>query len=427
MKSLRLLWSIVATLPLLLVMTAYAFTKDFVQALGSFSQRMPQGFAFANVLTNLAPDIYKAADMIARELVGIVPSIVINGDGSERVAKGQPVRSHFTRPVTVNTTFAPAMVVPEGTDQTVDNKTLTVNQYASVQIPWTGEDVKYINNGVGFETVYGDQIVQAMRAIVNKIEGYVWGVMRVSASRAFGTAGTTPFASNFNEMPQIRKILVDNGCPDDKQLTLAMDTTAGANLRSLAQLQKVNEAGNDLLLRRGTLLDLQGIMLKESAGISVVTKGTGAGYLVNNGAGYPVGTTVITVDTGAGTILAGDVVTFAGDTNKYVAVGLVGGVTLTIGGPGLRQAVADNTAITVGNNFTANLAFHRQAAEVVMRAPAMPSIGDSAVDKLVVQDPWSGLTFEIAAYRGYMKAMFEVRCLYDAAVWKPEFIAPLLG
>ena len=41
----------------------------------------------------------------------------------------------------------------------------------------------------------------------------------------------------------------------------------------------------------GELLNLQGFSLKESAGIATVTKGTGSGYLINNGAGYAVGDT----------------------------------------------------------------------------------------------------------------------------------------
>ena len=115
----------------------------------------------ANVLTNLAADIYKAADMVGRELVGFIPSCTINGDAATRAAKGDTIRSHFTRAVTVNSSFAPAMTVPEGTDQTVDTKTMTVDNYASVQIPWTGEDMKHVNNGAGFETVYGDPFDKA--------------------------------------------------------------------------------------------------------------------------------------------------------------------------------------------------------------------------------------------------------------------------
>jgi hypothetical protein len=276
----------------------------------------------ANTLTSLAADIYKAADIVGRELVGLVPSVTING-GSERAAKGDTVRSAFTRAQTVNTTFAPAMTIPEGTDQVVDNKTMTLNKYASVQIPWTGEDQKHLNNGIGYKTVLGDQFAQAYRTIANKIEADLWAEVRANASRAYGTAGTNPFASDFNNLPQVRKILVDNGMPFDGQVSLVMDTTAGAAMRSLSTLYKVNEAGSDQLLRQGALLELQGFMLKESAQVGVVTKGTGASYTTNT-AGYAVGATSITLITGTGTVLAGDVVTFAGDTNKYVVATGVG-------------------------------------------------------------------------------------------------------
>lgn len=382
----------------------------------------------ANVLTNLAADIYKAADVVGRELVGFVPSATLNGDATLRAAKGDTVRSHFTRTPTVNTTFAPSMTIPEGTDQTVDNKTMTVDNYASIQIPWTGEDIKHVNNGSGFETIYGDQIKQAMRAIVNSIEAGVGVAAKNGASRAFGTAGTTPFASDFNSIAEIRQILVDNGMPaDDGQATLVLNTLAGTKLRNLAQLQKANEAGGTNLLRQGTLLDLQGLMIKESAGVASHVKGTGASYLANSAA-LTAGTVVIPADTGSGTILAGDVITFAADSvNKYVVGSALSGGSLTLNDPGLRVAITDNNAITVGNNYTGNVAFHKTAIEVAVRAPAEPNGGDAAVDKMVVQDPWSGLVFEIAVYKGYMKAMIEVRCLWGVKVWKPNHVALLLG
>lgn len=87
--------------------------------------------------------------------------------------------------------------------------------------------------------------------------------------------------------------------------------------------------------------------------ITAVTKGTGTGYLVNNSGGYPTGTTTISLDTGTGTILAGDVVTFSGSPgNRYtVATALSGGtITLTEYGGGLTVAVADNEAVTVSSD-----------------------------------------------------------------------------
>lgn len=381
----------------------------------------------ANVLTDLAADIYKAADVVGRELTGFIPSCTINADGSERVAVGDPVRSHFTRKATaVNTTAS--MTIPEGTDQTVDNKTATITKSRAVQIPWTGEDMKHVNNGSGFTTIYGDQIAQAMRTLTNEVEADLATAAYQGASRAVGTAGTTPFASNFDTIAQVRQILVDNGCPIDSQISMVLNTLAGTNLRNLAQLQKANEAGGTNLLRQGTLLDLQGVMLKESAQVQTHTKGTGTGYLINNASGEAVDQTTLTVDTGTGTILAGDIITHASDsTNNYVVNTALSGGDVVIGSPGLRIAAADDDAITVGNDYTANVAFHRSALELIARPPAVPEGGDQAVDAMVIQDPFSGLVFEFRVYKGYRKAMFEVALAWGQKAWKPDHIALLLG
>lgn len=381
----------------------------------------------ANVLDDLAADIYKAADIVGRNAVGFITSVTINA-GAEAAAQGDVVRSHYTSPPTVNTSATPSMTIPEGDDQTISNRTMAVSQIASVRIPWTGEDMKHVDNGSGFETVYGDQIKQAMNGIVGAIEAHTGSVCAKAASRAFGTAGTTPFGSNFDEIAEVRKILFDNGMPiTDGRLSLILDSSAGTNLRQLAQLQKANEAGGTELLRQGTLLDLQGFMLKESSQVYSHTKGTGASYVTNLGSTLAVGADDIAVDTGTGTALAGDIVTFTGDANKYVVNTALSGGSLSIGTPGLRATLADGVAMTVGNSYTGNIALHQAAVELVVRPLQKPKGGDAAVDEMIVQDPYSGLVFRISAYKGYNKAMFDVTCLYQAKVWKPDGVAILLG
>lgn len=383
----------------------------------------------ANVLTDLAADLYKAADTVGRELTGVVSSCLINADGSERVAKDDSIRSHFTRQPSASASITEAMTIPEGTDQTVDNKTLTISKAQSIQIPWTGENMQSVNNGSGFETIYGDQIQQAMRTLANEIEADVAADTYKNASRAFGTAGTTPFGSNFNDVAEIRQILVDNGCPTD-QISMIMNTSAGTNLRQLATLTGVNTSGTDATLRRGELLNLQGMSLKESAGIASHTKGTATGF--DAAGGEAAGETSIAVDgSDSGTILAGDVVTWAGDSNKYIvasasASGAASG-NIVVGGPGLQEALADTVEGTLGASYTANLAFHRNAVELAIRPPAVPAGGDAADDAMIVMDPVSGLVFEIRAYKGYRKSMFEVAVAYGFKTWKPEHVAVLLG
>ncbi len=379
-----------------------------------------------NVLTDLAADIYKAADIVGRELVGFIPAVTINA-GSEQAAQGDTVRSHFTRNAQVNTSATPSMTIPEGDDQTVDNKTMTVNQIASVRIPWTGEDIKHVDNGSGFTTIYGDQLEQAFRGISNAIEAHVATIAYQGASRAVGVAGTNPFETDHTIVNAGRRIILDNGMPaSDRRLSLVINTEAGEAFRNLENLYKVNEAGDTTLLRQGVLTDISNVMVRESGQVQEHTKGTGTGYLLNN-ASAAIGDTVIPVDTGSGTLLAGDVTTFAGDTNAYVANTPISGGSYTIGGPGLRTAVADNAAITIGNNYKANVMLHQSAVELVMRPLAKPLGGDAAVDVMNVQDPHSGLVFQISVYKGYNKAMIDVTTLYEAKAWKSDAIAVVMG
>lgn len=381
----------------------------------------------ANVLTDLAADIYKAADTVGRELVGFIPASTINADSSERVAKNGVIRAAYTRSATA-ADISESMTIPEGSDQTIDNKTMTISKARSVQIPWTGEDMRHVNNGAGYETIYGDQLSQAMRTLTNEVESDLSTAAYQGASRAIGTAGTTPFASNFDTVATARQIIVDNGgVTNDGRLALVMNSSAGTKMRNLASLNQVNTSGGSDLLRQGVLLDLQGVSMRESAQVKAHTKGTGTNYVVNNAATEAIGQTVITLDGGSGTIIAGDCVTFNGDANIYVVQTALAGGDIVLNAPGLIAAAANDAALTVGNNFTANVMFHQSALELAMRAPAIPGGEDAAVDAMLVQDPHSGLVFEIRVYKGYRKQMIEVAATWGVKAWKSENIAVLLG
>jgi hypothetical protein len=380
----------------------------------------------ANSFTDLANDAFRAADLVGRELVGAIPAVTVNTSAALSVAKGDYVRSHVTRSQTVNTSYAPAMTIPEGTDQTVDSKTMTINSYASVQIPYTKEDVKHLNNGAGWASVYGDQIKQAMRSITNKIEADLLLDIYKNAGNATGTSGTTPFASNFNVIADIWKLMADRGCPDDGLTSLVMDTAAAVKMMQLAALYQVNTSGSNELLRQGELLDLYGIKLRKSAQVALHTEGTNANYLTDLLAGYSVGDKTIHVDTGTGTLVAGDIVTFGGDTEKYViGTGFAGdGDGDIVLNSGLTEAIADGEAVATENAYRANVAFHRDAVELCVRGVAGD---DAAKERVTIYDPHSGLGFELRLYEGYQKMMIEIGCLYGYKVWKPDFVTILQG
>ena len=175
------------------------------------------------------------------------------------------------------------------------------------------------------------------------------------------------------------------------------------------------------------MLDVHGFAIRESAQVINATAGTGAGYQVN-GATAVEGSTVINLDTGSGEIKAGDVITFAGDSNKYVVTaGISGPGNITIAKPGLLQDAPDGAAVTVESSATMNMAFDREAIQLVTRAPALPQEGDSALDRTTITDPLSGLSFEVSIYGGYRKIRYELALAWGQKVIKPEHTALLLG
>lgn len=393
--------------------------------------------ANALTLTGLTEILYKSRDIVAAEPVGFLNSVLVNSDGSERVSTGGTVKSIITGQPTLNTSVTPAMTIPSADDYTVTVASVAVGQVANVKIPLRGEELRQLQNCNSKEDFTNNVVAQGFRTIRNAIEAHLASVAYKGASRAVGAAGTTPFASNYNLVNNARQILVDNGCPvGDGMVSLVMNTAAGTNVRNLSNLQKVNEAGNDQMLRRGTLLDISGIMLKESAGITTgITAGTMANATTSN-ATLTVGQTVLPLATaGTGVVAAGDSITLANDSNVYVvsAVSFAGanpasGDTITIAAPGLRKAQSAATrAITVTAAFTPNVVLHKMSTELIIRPPALPDGGDAADERTTLADSVSGLVFDIALYRGYQMNMLDITTFYQGKVWKHEFIANLLG
>ena len=216
----------------------------------------------ANTLTNLIPDVYAALDVVSRELVGAIPGVSRDAK-ADRLATNQTLRVGQT-PTNTTSTFTPAMAVPAAVDQTIANASLTLSKNKYAAFSWTGEEEYAVDQGPGYLSLQQGQIAQAFRVIVNEMENDVCDALAQGASRAYGTAGTTPFATTLADSAQIRKILDDNGAPPSGR-SLVIDTSAGAALRTLGQLTKANEAGTSMTLRDGELLNMHGFSIRESA------------------------------------------------------------------------------------------------------------------------------------------------------------------
>lgn len=389
----------------------------------------------ANTLTSLTPTIYEALDVVSRELIGFIPAVSRNSS-AERAALNQTILVPIT-PAIGLADNTPAVTAPNTGDETIGNVSMTISRSKHAPVRWNGEEQRGLINAGSYQGILVNQFAQGFRALTNQIETDLFTTTYQNASRAYGTAGTAPFgtAADLSDLAQTRKILDDNGAPQS-DLQVVLGSSAVANLRGKQSLLlKVNESGSDAILRRGMISDLplEGFDLHNSNAVQAVTKGTGASYTTDT-AGYAVGSTQITLITGTGTVLAGDRVTFAGDTNIYVvAVGIAAPGVITLAAPGLKVAIATSaTAMTIGNTATPNLAFSKSAVQLVTRPPALP-VGpdgrtmDMADDMMTVTDPVTGITFDVAVYRQFLQMVFHIRLAWGYQAVKQNHIATLLG
>lgn len=388
----------------------------------------------ASTLTNLIPTLYEALDVVSREMIGFIPAVA-KDTSSERAAVGQQILVPVTQAQAAQN-ITPGVIPPDTGDQTIANVPMTIQNSMMVPIRWNGEQQKGMKTAGTYNQVLRDQFAQGFRTLANLVETACFTAAYQGASRAYGTPGTAPFgtAGDLSGAAQLRKILDDNGCPQS-DLHLVLGSAAVANLRGVQTiLLKANEEGSNAFRRTGQLTDipLDGFMLHNSNSIKQVTKGTGASYVTSGDS--PIGTSSIALVTGSGTVLAGDVVTFAADTtNKFVVnTGVTAPGTIAIGTPGTLIDVPTANAMTIGNSYTPNVGFTRSAIQLITRAPAMPldesgRPADSAEDMMLVTDPVSGITFEVAMYKQFRQVQYQIGLAWGVTAIKPAHICLLQG
>ena len=376
-------------------------------------------------LTGLMPQIFEAMDVVSREAVGVIPAAS---------------RSSKADSVSIGQTLSVPVALPRGTEDIRPGKEPTGkgDDFDRVDVKiekmktadpiwWSGDEES--SQGELLNAEKQDQITQAMRALSNEIEADIAleGVIAgIGAGNIYGVAGTTPFAGSLTDMAHVRRVMNDMGVPKSERQFVA-NSIAAANILSLPNITHVEKAGGDTELRTGIIRPIMGLNIWESGGLNPIEAGTASDYLVNGT--VEKGAKQINIDTGSGTFKMGNIISFAGDANKYVVAEDVptGGTVLKIAG-GLKQAVADNAAITMEvDTYLPSIAFHRNALLLVCRPPKLPSGGDKALDVKDIIDPVSGLAFQAALYGDYLQNRLEIRSAWGWKAISPRHILTLFG
>lgn len=314
---------------------------------------------------------------------------------------------------------APANVAPNPGDLGPTSVPIVLDQWYEAPFQLSDRDRLEVMDGI-----IPMQASEAIKSLANQVDSYLLG----QYVKVFGWSGEgdTPFADGVGEYLEARKVLNNQLAPMDPRYVV-LDTDAEANALNLRAFQDASFRGDTDGIINGQIGRKLGALWLMNQNIPTHTAGTGAGYLVNNVAGYAVGAKTVAVDTGAGTVLPGDIIIFSGHTQTYTVVSSVGGGTVTsiTFEAGLVAPVADNETVTLKPDHVVNLVFHRDAFALASRPLSDTSDGLGRFMSAV--DPISGLTLRLEVTREFKRTRYSFDILWGAQCVRPQLATRLTG
>lgn len=241
---------------------------------------------------------------------------------------------------------------------------------------------------------------------------------------AVGKAGTTP--SSLADLASVRKMLNTNKVPVSGRVAV-WDPEADANFTTIDAIVNAEKSGSTDALREGSIGRVFGLDNYMAQGVKQHTTGITAATSVKVNGKVTEGATTLSIDgtTLTGKLVKGDVITIK--KNNYVVIedtedassNAISNIKVY---PALPE-IADDTAVTLVAEHTANLAFNPMAFAFVTR----PLVAPAGVESYVTS--YNGITLRVV--RGYdmkyKKEMLSMDVLYGYKTMYPELATRVLG
>lgn len=373
----------------------------------------------ANTLTAVV-DKLLAQGLLALRENAIMPLMVNRSYEVEAAQLGSSIDVPIPSAITTQN-VAPGATPPATADVAPTSVSIPLDQWKEAPFYLTDKERLEVMNGT-----IPMQASEAIKSLANTVDSYILGLY-TGVFGYHGVAGDTPFANGTTDANQARKVLHNQLAPvDDRRFV--MDADAEANASDLRAFQDISFSGSSQTILDGTIGRKLGFNWFMDQNIPTHTAGTATGMLVNDGGDRAVGDTDAIVDGGSGTLVVGDVITFAGHSQTYTitaAVGDVSAATIAFS-PGLKAIVLDDEAITRVDDHVVNLAFHRDAFAFATRplessAEGLGNAIQSAVDEV------SGLTLRLEVSREHKRTRWSFDILYGGALVRPELATRVAG
>jgi hypothetical protein len=210
---------------------------------------------------------------------------------------------------------------------------------------------------LAFKDLVAEFLRPAMVAQARFVDQTLLGQYHRFIGQSTGQLGGLTSANAKDATIDVRRLLNEQLAPMDRRHKIWTPSGEAAMLGTdlFVSAEKVGDDGTALReASLGRKFGLDHWMSQNMADVGLTDENATAA--INLAAGYPVGTTVMTIDTGSGAIADNSWVTIDGDDTPLRVVSTVGGATptsITVASPGLRNAVLDDAVLTqygVGTN-----------------------------------------------------------------------------
>jgi len=375
--------------------------------------------ANSNTLTEVIPKLL-AQGLLALRENAIMPRLVNRAyevtAGSQGDTIDVPIPSAITASAVTHD-----VTLPDDTGSVPTKVSVALSQWYEAAFMMSDKDMLEAMSGhIPMEAS------EAIKALANNVDNAI--LANYTAFWAYGgTAGTAPFASDASAWLTVRAALGSStNLTPKRPRSVVLDVDAEANAVGLRAFQDASWRAETDGIREGEIGRKLGADWYVDQNIPTHTAGTASGTLA--AALGVLGAKTIATDTGTGTLVVGDIISFADHSQTYVITAAnadvsTGSIAFE---PGLQTAVPDTTAITLRASHVVNLAFHRDAIAFVNRpfAGADP-VGIGYYRSAV--DPESQLALRLEVSRGYKRTRFAYDILYGDQVIRKEFGGRIAG
>ena len=378
-----------------------------------------------NDLTAIMPKILTRALIGLREMA-TMPRIVNSSYGDDAQEKGAVINIPIPT-AQVASNVLPGATPPDPSATATKTVPIGLVNWMKSNFGLTDQDMTNIDSQASFLPMETLESVRSLANAVNLqlLSQYKGGGPANPGIFGFvGTPGLTPMQTSDQEVIDTRKVLARQLCPKDNRRML-LDFDAEANALGLPSFKDISQSADPNVKIEGMVGRKYGFDFYSDDFVPTHIAGTAAGFLSNIPNGVPIGATAFPVDTGTGTFVLGDVLTFAGQLQTYVVTAF-DGINLQFY-PALKAPVVDNTVIASKATHVVNMGFHRDAFAFANRPLDSAQAIQAGAKILSMSDPLTGIAMRLELIREYKQVMWEFDILWGGAMIRPEFASRLAG